>query len=249
MTPEEQELQRIEADIDELKNRLARAEEALANRTAVLAVFRARYRKVIAPLKAQSDRLEAELAAFEAAIDPSTEEVARDRRERAWAAEEIAKSAPESVLPKPTEDLRELFRHVARLAHPDLGHDDVDRERRTRLMQAANEAYRSGDGAMLERIAAEASDAPPTGDSIGERLVSALRRRAAATARLQAIDLELTAFDDDPLAELNRRVVEAEEIGRDLLGEMAQELERRSASLKELLDARRKPVKQAEVGP
>src|SRR4029450_12274332 len=50
------------------------------------------------------------------------------------------------------EDARRLFRQLARLIHPDLAGDPQERERRTNLMVAANDAYEQGDVAALERL-------------------------------------------------------------------------------------------------
>lgn len=238
-TPEEEELGRLDAEIAELQVRLVDAEEQLANRRATLTAFRGRYRAVVAGPKAHVDSLEAELAASRVVADPTVAEAAAAAEARAKASREVADSPEEGPAAPPTEHARALYRRVARLAHPDLATDEEDRARRTRLMAEANDAYRNADTAALARIEAEAGADAPTGASIGERLVAAIRRRAAATARLAAVKIELVALESDPLAELYRRVATAEVSGRDLLGEMAAELERRAGILEAELAAHR----------
>ena len=51
-----------------------------------------------------------------------------------------------------SDDAKRLFRQLARLIHPDLAGDPKERERRTNLMVAANDAYEQGDLAALERL-------------------------------------------------------------------------------------------------
>jgi hypothetical protein len=230
-TPEEEELARIDEEIAELLDRLADAEERLANRHATLDGFRARYRAVVAGPKARVDALEAQLAAVLAAADPGVTGEAQVAQERAKASRDVADSPGDGPQVPPSEGARDLYRRVARLAHPDLAKDASDRTRRTKLMAEANDAYRNGDLAALSRIEAEAAADAPAGTSIGERLVAAIRRRAAAIARLAAVKLELVAIEHEPVAELQRRVDTAEAAGRDLLDEMATELGRRAASL------------------
>ncbi|MGQ9555648.1 MAG: exonuclease domain-containing protein [Anaerolineae bacterium] len=52
-------------------------------------------------------------------------------------------------------ELKALYREVAKLVHPDLATDQVERERRTRVMAEANAAYERGDVETLRRILRE----------------------------------------------------------------------------------------------
>lgn len=230
-TPEEEEFARINEEIVELQDRLADAAEELANRQATLDAFRARYRAIVAGPKARVDALGAELAAARAVTDPGVAGEAEAAQERAKASRAVADGPDDGPQAPPPEGARNLYRRVARLAHPDLAKDENDRARRTKLMAEANDAYRNGDLSALSRIEAEAAADAPVGASIGDRLVAAIRRRAAATARLAAVKFELVAIENDPLAELYRRASTAEAVGRDLLGEMAAELNRRAIKL------------------
>src|SRR4029450_8616970 len=44
-----------------------------------------------------------------------------------------------------SDEAKRLFRQLARRIHPDLAADAAERERRTNLMVAANDAYEQGD--------------------------------------------------------------------------------------------------------
>lgn len=236
MTPEEAELARIRQEVSSLETELVVAEEELANERATVAAFRARYLRAIAPRKARIDELEALLAARVSSAAPTDLTAAETATEasRRWArSARIADLGDPGDVPlsAPSEELRALYRRVARLTHPDLASDDNDRRRRTGLMTQVNKAYEAGDINALTRIEVEASVAVPQGTGVGGELVAAIRQREAARSRLAAVESELTALTSDALSVLARRVAEAEAADRDLLGEMADELDRRAATL------------------
>jgi hypothetical protein len=55
---------------------------------------------------------------------------------------EKPQTLPETLSPA---DLKQMYRKLARLYHPDFAADEADRQRRTRLMALINEAYEAGD--------------------------------------------------------------------------------------------------------
>ncbi|MBC8170589.1 MAG: DnaJ domain-containing protein, partial [Anaerolineae bacterium] len=57
-------------------------------------------------------------------------------------APEKPQTLPETLSPA---DLKQMYRKLARLYHPDFAADEADRQRRTRLMALINEAYEAGD--------------------------------------------------------------------------------------------------------
>lgn len=236
MTPEETELRTVRDEVAALEIQLAEAEEELVNGRAEHVRFRDRYLRVVAPLKARVDELEARLAEQAASRSPEDMEAARVAREagaRSARSERVADPAqpgPASS-PPPTDEMRALYRRVARLTHPDLANNDEDRERRTRLMSRANEAYSAGDAGLLAQIELESTGSAPLGAAVGDQLVAAIRQRAAARSRLRAVESEMMVLTSDALSELARRVDEAARRGRDLLAEITAELQRRVDSL------------------
>ena len=46
---------------------------------------------------------------------------------------------------KPSQNLKQLYRDVAKLIHPDLATDEKERLRRQELMAQVNQAYENGD--------------------------------------------------------------------------------------------------------
>lgn len=97
-------------------------------------------------------------------------------------------------------ELKAFFRRVARLLHPDLVRGDAEeRARRTALMALANEAYRSGDRAMLELLAERVGAAACDLNVPDADRVAALNRRIEAMGairdRLRAERDELAGSD------------------------------------------------------
>lgn len=138
------------------------------------------------------------------------------------------------------DDAKRLFRQLARLIHPDLAGDAQERERRTNLMVAANDAYEQGDVAALERLLADwhASPEAVTGSGAAAELERTLRRIAQVEASIIQIDEELAELDASAMGWLRRRVEKADREGWDLLAHMVRELDRQISEAQLELDRR-----------
>jgi hypothetical protein len=138
------------------------------------------------------------------------------------------------------DDAKRLFRQLARLIHPDLAGDAQERERRTNLMVAANDAYEQGDVAALERMLADwhASPEAVTGSGAAAELERTLRRIAQVEASMRRIDEELAELDASAMGWLRRRVEKAAREGWDLLAHMVRELDRQISEAQLELDRR-----------
>jgi hypothetical protein len=138
------------------------------------------------------------------------------------------------------DDAKRLFRQLARLIHPDLAGDAQERERRTNLMVAANDAYEQGDVAALERLLEDwhASPEAVTGTGAAAELERTLRRIAQVKADMQRIDEELAELDASAMGWLRRRVEKAAREGWDLLAHMVRELDRQISEAQLELDRR-----------
>jgi hypothetical protein len=154
-----------------------------------------------------------------------------------WGEREPEKE-PERVVV--SDDAKRLFRQLARLIHPDLAGDPQERERRTNLMVAANEAYEQGDTAALERLLEEWRQSPEavTGTGAAAELERTLRRIAQTEATIRRIDEELADLDASAMGWLRRRVEKAAREGWDLLAHMVRELDRQISEAQEELDRR-----------
>jgi len=138
------------------------------------------------------------------------------------------------------DDAKRLFRQLARLIHPDLAGDAQERERRTNLMVAANDAYEQGDVAALERLLEDwhASPEAVTGSGAAAELERTLRRIAQVEAGMKKIDEELGELEASAMGWLRRRVEKAAGEGWDLLAHMVRELDRQISEAQLELDRR-----------
>ncbi len=242
-TPEEEHLAEQERILAELTEQLATRETEFATTGAEFARFRARYLARFAPLYAELDRLEAEIAR-RVATDLGTAEArakAAEAEERATDSEtarEDAAAQPELTSP-PSEDLKALYRRVAKAIHPDLATTTEERERRTRMMAEANAAYAAGDADALERLAASEADRPEAveGDGTGAQLVRVLRKIAQVRRRFAELDSLEEALEADPMWALYARVSQAEATGADPLAGVEADLLAQIAAAKARLAA------------
>ena len=156
----------------------------------------------------------------------------------AWGEREPDKE-PEPRAPV-SDEAKRLFRQLARLIHPDLAGDPQERERRTNLMVAANDAYEQGDVAALERLLEDwhASPEAVTGTGAAAELERTLRRIAQVEASMAGIDEELAELEASAMGWLRRRVEKAAREGWDLLAHMVRELDRQISEAQLELDRR-----------
>jgi hypothetical protein len=237
--PGAEELARRRAQLLVLSGRLLERERELAAYRSELHAFETRYRKVLgaryARLDELAERLEQTAApAAEAGMPERADD--EDPAERypgqglpggqnwAWGERE-PEPEPRPVI---NEAAKRLFRQLARLIHPDLAADPVERERRTNLMVAANFAYEQGDVAALERLLEDWQRSPEavTGSGPLAELERTLRRIVQVEEAIHRIDEELAELEASAMGWLRRRVEKAAREGWDLLAHMVRELDR-----------------------
>lgn len=225
-TPEAEELVRQERLLAELTEQLATKETEFATTGAAFARFRAVYLRRFAPLYAELDRLEAEIAARLALNDatPAAHARAVDAEARAADSAKAVEEAVESpeghveqvdaVPGGSASELRDLYRQAAKMVHPDLVTDETDRARRTKLMAAITEAYAAGDADAIRRIVAGEAARPEaiTGNDIASRLVRTIRKTAQVRVRLTELEQVAESLESDPLFQLFGEVRPAWEI-------------------------------------
>lgn len=249
--PGAEELVRRKAQLLVLSGRLLQRERDLAAFRAELHAFETSYRKALGARYARLDELAERLDETTPAggLPPEEDPDGDSPAERypgqglpggqnwAWGEREPEKE-PERVVV--SDDAKRLFRQLARLIHPDLAGDAQERERRTNLMVAANEAYEQGDTAALERLLEEWRQSPEavTGSGAAAELERTLRRIAQVEAGILRIDEELAELDASAMGWLRRRVEKAAHEGWDLLAHMVRELDRQISEAQLELDRR-----------
>jgi hypothetical protein len=228
-TPEETELERKKADLAVLESELVDRELELATLRGELAAFQRRYLRVVGASYAELDELESQIAEIEVRKKPHNKE-ARERaatgREQARESARIAAGIENQANERgfvASEDLKKLYREVAKAVHPDLGSDDEDRARRHRFMAEANEAYEAGDENRLRAILREWESSPEAvvGAGVAAEIVRVIRKVAQVRERLVVVKEEIKQTRKSDLYVLRTKVTEAQQLGRNLLVEMA----------------------------
>lgn len=224
---------------------MAQQELDLATLKAELEVFEARYLREIGVLYAELDEIEARIAEAQARQNPrdqqSREQATKARaqaRESAEAAEAARETGEWKKFTAP-ENLKKLYREVAKNIHPDLATDEAERLRRQKLMAEANQAYAEGDEARLQAILREWETSPESvkGEGTGAELIRVIRKIAQVEERLRVIEAEMKELRESDLYQLKTRVEEAEAEGRDLLAELAAQIKEQIAQAKKRLAA------------
>lgn len=202
LSPEQEEFNKKKTELATLETELAEKELSLATFNAELSAFEREYMRVIGVRYTELDRIEAQINEYIALLETNQDF-------------------------KPSPELKKLYREVAKKIHPDLATDNEERERRQRLMAEANQAYEEGDLEKLQTILLNWETSPESvkGEGISFELIRVIRQIAQSRERLKTIQGEITTLEKTELYQLKTKVIEAEEIGQDLLADMADKLD------------------------
>jgi hypothetical protein len=250
--PGAEELVRRKAQLHVLSTQLLDRERELAAYRDELHAFETSYRKALgsryARLDELAERLDETAGGGEEPGQPDPDEDGPAERYpgqgvpggQNWAWGEREPDREQEPRPPIGDDAKRLFRQLARLIHPDLAGDPAERERRTNLMVAANDAYEQGDVAALERMLEDwhASPEAVTGRGAAAELERTLRRIAQTEAGMKRIDEEVAELEASAMGWLRRRVEKAAGEGWDLLAHMVRELDRQISEAQLELDRR-----------
>jgi hypothetical protein len=226
--PEQIELTKKKRVLERLKEKLAFREEAMTELRAELQQFEANYTMQVGRLYAELDEIEAQIAEEEVKLVPDDEEIKKRAEELRRRAEESAANAEIaegcSFKWQPTREAKKAYHNLAKIIHPDLALDAAEKEKRHDLMAKLNDAYSAGDQNRLNKLVEDFRDSPDliTGDSIGDRLVRAIRQIFQVKNRLKELREEKLVVELSELFIL-REKVQAEMLeGRNMLKQMAE---------------------------
>ena len=143
-------------------------------------------------------------------------------------------AAPDgSALPPEAQNIKALYRKLAHRYHPDLARTDADRLVSTQHMIEINQAYQNGDLPALVRIAGITI---PYGLTLPQPPLLAARHRPPQLSKQGEIEQKLAAVRGEidrlshlPILKLSLDVKLAQHQRRDLLAEMAYDLQRKVA--------------------
>lgn len=241
LTPEEEELARKKAILADLEAQLADRELERASLLAELVHFEKHYLQTVGRRYAILDDLKAQISEARARKQPHRRDAHEDARQARSKARESARAAgvdaPGELPPNDTvppaephrsESLRKLYRQAAKLLHPDQTLDGGEKERRHHLMAELNAAYARGDEDRIRAILRDWHASPESvqGDGPGAELVRVIRTIAQVEKRLKAIAAELDQLRAGELFKLKQAVEEARSSGRELLKDLAEQLDR-----------------------
>lgn len=202
VSPEEEELQRKSAELAASEADLLQGELDLATLHAELKNFEREYQQVIGTRYAELERIEQQIAEYMAYLESASDF-------------------------KPSEDLKKLYREVAKLVHPDLTTDPAEKLERQKLMAEANQAYEAEDIEKLRSIFRNWTSRPELvrGEGVGAELIRAIRKIAQCRERLRAIQQEIAAVKQTELYQLQFEVNLAKTRGDNLLADMAHDID------------------------
>ncbi len=227
LAPEEIELDRKQALLERLKDRLADSEEFIADLRSELEQFEARYTMEVGRLYADLDEIEAQIAEEEYKLVPDDEEIKKKAEELRRRAEESAERAEASAelaaKQAATPEAKKAYHKLARTIHPDLALDPHEKERRHSMMAELNQAYSTGDQAKLDKLVEDLRNSPDLvkGDSIGDHLIRVIRQIYQVRRRLGELLLEKKEIASSEVFLLREKIRSESIEGRDVLKQMA----------------------------
>ena len=226
----------LRADLELLQNELIEAEAQLAEKMAVINAFEFELRSKIEPFTRKLQELEEKIKAEFAKLEKEWHEKAGE--EYPWQEEGAAASGdyryhaedteakPQSLDEDETAEMKRLYRELARRFHPDMAHDQEDREYRTQMMMAINAAYTVGNLEKLRALVLEPDAVEHMDNALrDEQLAEALEREIARVQRrLDEVKGELAQLAHHQSTRLMKRKRQAEAAGRDFYAELIREI-------------------------
>jgi len=251
----EEQLAHLRQQISALEAELIDREAELVDLRVELAAFRLEY-------DVRVGRKVAELEAVEAEIERCRQRIGQYRQwgpggpprtttgeayvpveeqyRRAWQQPQWPPPPPpvEPVDPATEAQIKKLYRQLCHRFHPDLTQDAAERAWRTEMMTAVNAAYTASSLVELQALAEKPDRSPLAGTGTGEQRLAALQDRLQQIERrLQEAAQEIRDLTNSPEVALSLDVKFAQRRGRDLLAEMAAEVEADLARKRVELDA------------
>lgn len=242
----QEQITRLEATIAQQEQEVFKLETDIAELRRELDPFADEYKSVVKSVSDRVDAMRDAIRDFEI-IQRKTMIYDDGSEEKLWEAVTQASAPPrkfeskrEEIPPEPLkpfkkpkadESLKQLYRRLARLFHPDLAEDEADREHRNYLMTLINEAYANRDREALLALDNESHDDPLSDKSRHEVPLSMLKLRKLQQKsvdlanRVQDLRIEHQDLFYSDLMELKIQYKLAKAGGRDLLKEIADELE------------------------
>lgn len=236
-------LEEARAELEVLKRTLVDRELALKTEQAELRRFETEYATIIGTRYAKLDVLRsrvAELLHLQYPNEPDIADEAHRAHERAKESSQRArvKTGAQSL---PTDTIKQLYRRAAKRIHPDFAVTEPERKLRTRIMIQLNQAYRQGDEVQIQQIIDEWDQNKQLTEDGHEasELTHITLQLFSIRQRLAEIDEDLSRLRSSDLYKIKLKADHWRTQGRDLLEEMAAELDKELLTTQQELQALR----------
>jgi chromosome segregation ATPase len=265
-------LRTIEEQLAHLRQQIEAAEAELANREAELvdlrvelSAFRLEYDTRVGRKVAELEEVKAEIKRCRQRISqyrqwgpggpPQTRTGAayvpvEEQYRRTWQQPEEPPSPPpaEPVDAATKAQIKKLYRQLCRRFHPDLTQDAAERAWRTETMTAVNAAYAARSLVELQALAEKPNRSPSAESGTNEQRLTALRDRLQQIQRrLREAEQEIYELTNSPTMQMKLDIKFAQRQGRDLLADMAADVEKDLARKRVELDFMVVQLKQLEI--
>lgn len=236
LLPEEQELEHKRSELDEKQSLLADRELELATIRTKAIAFERIYMEKVGRLYVELDELQAQLTRLrfpDNNLGFTAVRQAEKQAEESRAEYERKERTSDPTVGKiePSQELKSLYRKLAKQFHPDSTLEPDEKSRGTEIMAQINEAYMRRDLVTLQRMTEELATSPESisGDGIGNELIRVIRKIAQIDRRLAVLEQELISFKKSDLFRLQEQHELGRQQGIDLLERIATDLARRIA--------------------
>jgi predicted nucleic acid-binding Zn-ribbon protein len=250
----EEQLAHLRQQIEAAEAELANREAELVDLRVELSAFRLEYDTRVGRKVTELEEIEAEIQRCQQRISqyrqwgpggpPQTRTGAayvpvEEQYRRTWQQPEESPSPPPA---KPVDaatqaQIKKLYRQLCRRFHPDLTQDAAERARRTEIMTAVNAAYAARSLVELQALAEKPDRSPSVETGTDEQRLAALRGRLQQIQRrLREAEQEIRELMNSPTMQMNLDIKFAQRQGRDLLAEMAADVEKDLARKRVELD-------------
>lgn len=232
------EIRSLRREVADRQEQIAQLELELFDTRAALALFE---RELAARIRPLEDRLRELQSALERArhraerraqwgsrLESEEPPDVVEQFHRAWTPSDSPPPRKSAPPPRASdqEQLKHLFRELAKRFHPDLTPDPQHKRWRQDMMAKVNQAYAAGDLQALSRLAQESIEPPQERSQSREQVLVELSREIRRLDGLRvSLQNELDRLLRSQTVQLQLEVSMARQAGRDMLGEMAAELQ------------------------
>ncbi len=250
----EEQLALLRQQIEAAETELIEREAELVDARAEMYAFQLEYDTRVGRTAAELEAVEAELERCHKRISeyrewgpdgpPQTPDgtpyiSVEEQYRRAWQQPETPPPPrPAAPVSAATEaQIKKLYRQLCRRFHPDLAQDATERACRTEMMTAINATYSARSLVELETLAEKPDCSPAAQIGTDEQRLAALRDKLQQVERrLREAEQEIRELMNSPAIDLRLSIKFTRRQGRDLLAEMAADVEKELAQKRVELD-------------